>query len=435
MGSRVQGLGAVTAATLIMALAGIAFAATGDTGGMCPPVTIGDLFPEEPETTTTTTVVPDDTAGTTSTTDTTLPPEPPCDTPFVYPMVFPLLGDGRIMSGFGAARDGGRRHHLGSDIAAVKLQPVVAVADGTVTRIAGDTGISGYRIRIRHDDGWRSLYIHLNNDTAGTDDGSGVGIRLDLEAGDRVEAGQIIGWNGDSGNAENTVPHLHFELRDPEGVPVDPGASLTAATRLPEIPFTGPFADLEFGAEPTAMVLLLSRGVPTWCDDFLATACPDDPATAGEVGRWLEGLVGEVDVSPEPQEGEDGDPTDCVTTADCRDHTGQPCEAGCYDPAITEAEVARAMAWGRLRDGFEKRMGWLELGIPDSAWSTPPPRPPAHPYQLPLQRAHEILGGEHRCLALADSENELTRSEASELIVLYLGWAEVANCSTSSANR
>jgi len=32
-----------------------------------------------------------------------------------------------------------------------------------------------------------------------------------------VQAGELIGWMGDSGNAESTSPHLHFELRDPAG--------------------------------------------------------------------------------------------------------------------------------------------------------------------------------------------------------------------------
>lgn len=332
-------------------------------------------------------------------------------------MHFPILGGGEFTSGFGAPRDGGRRHHQGNDIAAVKLQPVVAVSDGTVSRIAGDSGISGYRIHIRHDDGWHSLYIHLNNDTAGTDDGSGVGVRLDLEVGDRVQAGQIIGWNGDSGNAEGTIPHLHFELRDPDGEPVDPEASLDSATRLPvEDSFIGPFSDLELSEEPDPLTLLLSRGIPVWCDDFAATACPGDEATATDLAPWFADLIGEVSLFAQPE----SDETACPD---------------CDQPALTEAEVARAMAWVRLRDGYQKRLGWLELGIPDSAWSTPPPRPPDHPSGLSLEWAHETLGGEHRCLDMPDPHRELTRMESAELIVRYLGWTDNPQCPTSARNR
>jgi peptidoglycan hydrolase-like protein with peptidoglycan-binding domain len=84
-------------------------------------------------------------------------------------------------------------------------------------------------LRIDHDDGWASGYIHMNNDTPGTDDGKGWGIAAGLSRGSHVAAGQLIGWVGDSGNAEGTYAHLHFELIDPHGVYVDPYVSLLAA--------------------------------------------------------------------------------------------------------------------------------------------------------------------------------------------------------------
>ena len=65
-------------------------------------------------------------------------------------------------------------------------------------------------------DGWRYHYFHLNNDTPGSDDGRGDALwtyPAGLRVGDRVRAGQIIGYMGDSGNSEHSVPHLHFEIR------------------------------------------------------------------------------------------------------------------------------------------------------------------------------------------------------------------------------
>ncbi|WKZ82450.1 MAG: peptidoglycan-binding protein [Acidimicrobiia bacterium] len=156
-----------------------------------------------------------------------------------YPMVFPVGGENRYSASFWAARGTGIHH--GIDIMSPKMTPVVAVADGVVGRYNGGTNqawIDSYSrcctLWIAHDDGWTSKYIHLNNDTPGTDDGQGWGIAPDLALGTRVQAGQVIGWVGDSGNAEGTSPHLHFELMDPDGVLVDPYESLrSAATGIP----------------------------------------------------------------------------------------------------------------------------------------------------------------------------------------------------------
>lgn len=68
----------------------------------------------------------------------------------------------------------------------------------------------------------------MNNDTPGTDDGMGWGFAAGIEPGVHVEAGQIIGYVGDSGNAETTPPHLHFEQR-PDGEEINPYDHLRAA--------------------------------------------------------------------------------------------------------------------------------------------------------------------------------------------------------------
>lgn len=150
-----------------------------------------------------------------------------------YPLIFPVVGDYWYNDWFWALRAGG--YHHGQDVFADKMTPVVAVADGTVLRVNGSTNPGHLNpercctIVIRHDDGWQSFYIHLNNDTPGTDDGQGWGIAPGIVPGSRVDAGDHIGWVGDSGNAETTPPHLHFELRDPDGIPVNPFSSMRAA--------------------------------------------------------------------------------------------------------------------------------------------------------------------------------------------------------------
>ncbi|MGI9585022.1 MAG: peptidoglycan-binding protein [Acidimicrobiia bacterium] len=149
-----------------------------------------------------------------------------------YDLVFPVDGEHHFSDTFWAGRSHG--FHQGQDIMADKMTPVLAVADGVVRQVNWTRHSHMNRDRccslvIRHDDGWESWYIHLDNDTTGTDDGKGWGIKKAIVPGVRVTAGQHIAWVGDSGNAENTPPHLHLELRDPSGTIVNPYRALVAA--------------------------------------------------------------------------------------------------------------------------------------------------------------------------------------------------------------
>lgn len=115
---------------------------------------------------------------------------------------------------WGNRRSRGRRHQ-GTDIISPRGTEVLAAADGVVTTL-GKHRMSGYFIRIDHGDGWATAYLHLNNDTFGTDDGEGgtwTAFYPTLAEGDEVTAGQVIGYVGDSGNAEGTIPHTHFEVK------------------------------------------------------------------------------------------------------------------------------------------------------------------------------------------------------------------------------
>ncbi len=142
----------------------------------------------------------------------------------IYPMIFPVGGDTNYTNTFGAPRSGGRTHE-GTDMMADKMVPVAAVAAGTIGWVSGTC----CAMQITHDDGWASMYIHLNNDTPGTDDGLGYGIMPGLATGVHVEAGQLIGWVGDSGNAEWAGSHLHFELHAPDVGPISSFEHLNAA--------------------------------------------------------------------------------------------------------------------------------------------------------------------------------------------------------------
>lgn len=113
-----------------------------------------------------------------------------------------------------SSRSGGRRHAGNDLMATAKMVEVYAIADGVVTRI-NESRRPGRYVMIEHAGGWDSVYIHLNDDNIGTDDGKApwaLTVAPGVEVGATVEAGQLIGWVGDSGNAEGASPHTHFEL-------------------------------------------------------------------------------------------------------------------------------------------------------------------------------------------------------------------------------
>lgn len=122
---------------------------------------------------------------------------------------------------------------------APKGSPVVAVTAGTVTRIKHDqSGTSGNYLSLKGDDGWTYQYMHLNNDTPGSDDASNLfenAFAPGVEVGSRVSAGDHLGYVGDSGNAEDAGSHLHFEMRMPDGALVNAYPSLRAAASAPSI--------------------------------------------------------------------------------------------------------------------------------------------------------------------------------------------------------
>lgn len=112
------------------------------------------------------------------------------------------------------------------------MTPVFAAADGTVARITSSARPGRY-LQIDHGDGWATSYMHLNNDHPGRDDGRApwwMTIAPGIEIGSEVRAGQHIAWVGDSGNAETSSAHTHFELHR-HGQRVNPYPTLQEAFR------------------------------------------------------------------------------------------------------------------------------------------------------------------------------------------------------------
>lgn len=118
---------------------------------------------------------------------------------------------------WGAPRSGGRRHQ-GTDVMAPFNVPVYAFTNGVVLR-RSTSRLGGLGLYLRGDDGATYFYAHLNGYTAA---GS---------AGRRVVAGEQLGFNGYTGNATRSAPHVHFERRAGSGAQQNPYAYLVAACR------------------------------------------------------------------------------------------------------------------------------------------------------------------------------------------------------------
>ena len=167
-------------------------------------------------------------------------PSRSCPDGIVRPIAFPVLGPVRYANGWGNCRDGCARRHVGTDMIGVRMQPLLAAVDGTITRIRYEN--DGHGRRRDHHHRRRRLVLQLlprqqRHARAPTTALAGPEWQVSpqLTVGSPVRAGQVIGYMGDSGNAEGSVPHLHFEIRQPDRTPVNPYPSLVAAQQSPDV--------------------------------------------------------------------------------------------------------------------------------------------------------------------------------------------------------
>jgi murein DD-endopeptidase MepM/ murein hydrolase activator NlpD len=122
-----------------------------------------------------------------------------------------------LHSTFDEARGGGSRRHEALDIIAPRGTPVVAVAPGRIVKLF--TSAAGGLTIYQFDEDQRYCYYYAHLDR----------YAPNLEEGQTVRRGEVIGYVGTTGNASPSTPHLHFaifklgpEKRWWEGEAIDP---------------------------------------------------------------------------------------------------------------------------------------------------------------------------------------------------------------------
>jgi len=103
---------------------------------------------------------------------------------------------------WGAARSGGRSHE-GIDIFAARNTPIHSTTPGIVRKV-GTNELGGNVVMILGPGAVSHYYAHLQD-------------FADIQEGDWVEAGDIIGYVGDSGNAKGTPTHVHYGVYTQSG--------------------------------------------------------------------------------------------------------------------------------------------------------------------------------------------------------------------------
>lgn len=135
------------------------------------------------------------------------------------------LPDGEVGSPFGLRElpwEDAPRLHAGVDMVAPDPEPVLAAADGVVTRLGQDPGYGRF-VELKHAEGLSTRYGHLERFAPG------------LAPGVAVKAGTAVGRLGSTGTS--TGVHLHFEIRDADDRPMNPelflGRVFATAADLP----------------------------------------------------------------------------------------------------------------------------------------------------------------------------------------------------------
>jgi murein DD-endopeptidase MepM/ murein hydrolase activator NlpD len=140
----------------------------------------------------------------------------------IHGFVFPVGDPHSFGDSFGYPRmmgTGYEHAHQGTDIMAPKGTPLFAAERGIITKMGSDV-LGGTKIWVKGESGTYYYYAHLSAFADGMHDGL------------VVDAGTVIGFVGDTGNAKGGAPHLHFEIHPDGGPAVNPYPLLKVVDQL-----------------------------------------------------------------------------------------------------------------------------------------------------------------------------------------------------------
>ncbi|HZJ51495.1 MAG TPA: M23 family metallopeptidase, partial [Actinomycetota bacterium] len=172
---------------------------------------------------------------------------------------FIIAGPASWTDTWGAPRSGPgslARRHEGQDVFCRYGDPVLASERGYVEFDEG--GLGGKVARLHRTDGSYWYYAHLS-----------AWNTRDFASGDRVVPGDIIGYCGNSGNAIDTSPHVHFGLYGSDGRAINPMTYLVRWLRATErrlglTPIDGRGSNRDASGDPalSRSEAILVRGIP-----------------------------------------------------------------------------------------------------------------------------------------------------------------------------
>jgi murein DD-endopeptidase MepM/ murein hydrolase activator NlpD len=182
--------------------------------------------------------------------------------------VFPVYGPSSYVDTYGALRGdvSGGWHH-GDDIFAPLGAPLLAIAHGTVFSV-GWNKVGGWRLWLRDDNGWLYYYAHLSAYSPLAVNGA------------VVNAGDVLGFVGNTGDAQGTPYHVHFEVHPAQLLglgydgAVDPTRYLDAWRRLQDVRF-----DAVAGWTPSTSATTPKAGAILLQSSDISSASGLDPAS------------------------------------------------------------------------------------------------------------------------------------------------------------